>query len=131
MSKYEGCFIPVDKTAALVANGDDKYKPNLKTNFETWGLPPETQKQPDNIEDLTGSRRGDMTIIKYFGVRRSGRNNVHSWLARCVCGRYEKRNAQMWRKASSKGVGDRCAYCLKLERSQSRDFFKRNGFYKD
>jgi len=128
MSVFEKCLIPINRTAKTVTSKGSrfKYKSNVK-NPPTFSTPLKTIKPPKEIENLTGSSRGNMTIIGYIG--KPGRD--HTWLAKCVCGNYETRNGFIWRKALRKNKKDHgCFHCLQHTSIIRSEYYKRNGFGK-
>jgi hypothetical protein len=117
--------IAVNKLAGIVtspAKEIDLYEPDIILTQTVFDAPPKTKAVPSYLQDLTGSKRGKMTIVGYLGYIATssyGRNNrhpPHKWLAKCVCGKYEIRDGSIWRKGLRKNTQDAgCCYCHNFE----------------
>lgn len=115
-------WVPVDSVAARVTSPGVHFNPDKRLQQEIWEAPPECDPMPNNLpDDLSGTRRGRVVIVRYFGRTESGK---HAWLARCVCGKYEIREGASWRRGLRKGKDDLgCQYC------NHHQYLKRNDEY--
>lgn len=68
--------------------------------------------------DLTGEKRGALTVIGYAGDG--------CWLMRCVCGLYTLRRT---RTIARKNMDDMCPSCTKEGAVFKRTFFHQHGRY--
>jgi len=108
---------PINSTAARVIRSGYCHIPDMDQRQPIWDIPPETKQSPKGTIDMTGTKRGKMTIIGYYGSKKSGTNNYHQWIARCVCGRYEIRIAQKFRRRKDDDSNpDCCQICQYIRR---------------
>lgn len=113
--------VPLDAVADRVTRPGPDYGPSKRGVHETRELtnPPATFPVPrgyGSIPDLTGIRRGRLTIIGW--LREPKNSKGQSWLARCDCGRYERRRS----KAITRGPNDTdmCGVCTYNEAQKLR-----------
>lgn len=119
--------VPVDRTAARVVRPGIEFKPtDKKLGQELWEVPPPTLRPPDGCDDLTGTRRGRMTIVGYLDS--AGGKKGSRWLARCDCGKYERRAGPKWRKGLRDERPDHgCQHCQYLNYLKRNDKYRREG----
>lgn len=99
---------PVDAVAARAMSGGAHYTPEWRKPPHTMDAPLPTIPYPNREADLTGSVNGSMRILGYLGRDK--------WLARCVCGKYERRQGIMWRRNLRDGkAGGPCCFCDRRE----------------
>lgn len=101
---------PINSTAARVVSKGVQYVPNKKLTFEIWDTPPPTIPVPSFVKDLIGTRQNRMQIIGYLG---KGNKDKQIMLARCDCGKHEKRIASTWRKM--RAIDDCCQICRHVD----------------
>ena len=70
-----------------------------------------TKPTNPDFKDLTGFKKGWLTVIAYAGRGRS--TGGACWIVRCLCNRYEFRNAKGLVKNNN---ADRCRHCHELRR---------------
>lgn len=103
--------VAVDAVAARVTAPGVHYVPNINLPSTHWGFdPPASSKPQTSVFDLRGSRRGRMEIVGYE-KRADDCDNSHCWIARCDCGRYERRIGRTWRKGMNASKPDACQVC--------------------
>jgi hypothetical protein len=115
--------VAVNKTARIVTSPQEEYKPNKKLNQDIWEAPPTTHiiPVPEGKTNLVGTKRGWMIIVGYFGKNK--------WLAKCVCGKYEKRDGKRWKKGLKNNIEDEgCAYCQHNKHLQKRAHYLSYGY---
>ncbi len=122
---------PGDVTAALVT-APEVNEVSKHTDFRfykgvlTTSFPRDMKRVPDTIKkDLTGMRKGKLTVIGYIGfkLKSGGRKKsgakiklkVHYWQVRCDCGKYETRTNIVLRKKQTYEYKNACAFCWKQE----------------
>jgi hypothetical protein len=112
---------PVDGTAArVVAQGPKGYDSGKKilqalspTPFATIPLP----ANAPSLVDLTGWRRGKLTVIGFHGKKR--------WVCRCVCGYYTLRSARALKNEHN--IQDMCDRCRQVTYLRYRSYFEQTG----
>ena len=83
-------YVAVNKTAGIVTSPQEKYTPNKRLGYECWDVPPAMYNiPPHGLGWMIGTRIDRMVIVGYFG---SSRKIGSLWVARCDCGKYEKRS---------------------------------------
>lgn len=111
-------LLPVDRIAARVTGKGDNWTPETMAFAVEWEERPSLKPCPSNLKDLTGSRRGRVEIVGYFGSQ-SLRKCKHKWVGRCDCGKFVLRNDVSWQRglfANTPDVG--CRRCSRLEQLQ-------------
>jgi hypothetical protein len=90
---------PIDRTAARVISKGTHFEfKATEINREIWEIPPPLVFPiPESIKALIGTKKGDLTVIGYLGAGKANNKGARI-LVRCVCGKYEKRVANKWRK---------------------------------
>jgi hypothetical protein len=76
-----------------------------------------------NFRDLTGLRRGSVTVIGLIQYIENGKSR---WCVRCDCGRHEPRHHYKWFKGYRNEVPDYCSYCSPL--SLEEQVMQMDGF---
>lgn len=118
--------IPIDRVAARVIGAGVKYEPATK------GVPvdsdnplpvakslPAALKDNPSFSDLTGKRRGRLTVV---GVSES---QYSRWVCRCDCGRYTIRSAAAIKNANNEQ--DRCSHCRHLAFLKREEHYRNHG----
>lgn len=120
--------IPIDRVASRVVYTKDHYKFKNPSNEKCSTTPFPTRPIPKNTPDLTGLKKGSLTVIGLYGGIEVGfkrglnknRNKPqgHGWVCKCSCGNYTVRKS----KSLKKKCDDACIECTVLRRS--RDGFE-------
>lgn len=98
---------PLNATAGSVTSKGYAYEPNLKPGApEEFDAPPKSPPIPKNTPDLSGTRFGRLTVVRYHVKR-----NAHGsgWLCRCDCGTYVIRRNKSIKNPTN--TEDRCRQC--------------------
>lgn len=95
------------------------------TDIHYTHRPIRTKPVPDNIEDLTGHKRGALTVVGYYGDHRDGH---HRWVVRCDCGCFTVRRARTLKRAN---MDDYCWGCNMDRAASRREFHAQHGRYPD
>lgn len=113
------------RVVTMPAKEIDLYEQKIHPKERVFDAPPKTKAVPRYLEDLTGTKRGKMTIVGYIGYsfgpnrKNQKKHPPHKWLAKCICGKYEIRDGYLWRKRMKNNTPDLgCAYCNQFERKQ-------------
>jgi len=118
---------PVNKQSAIVTSQGECYTPNKKIQTSDSDTPLKTaplpQKPGRNFLDLTGVRRGRLTVI---GLSADQNNR---WVARCDCGTYTLRTARAIKNPAN--TQDRCEHCRHLAFLKREEFYRRTGKNRD
>jgi len=100
---------PIDRTAAQVVQKGVHYDPTHEDVRWFSELPP-CGNPPHGIPNYIGIKAGYLTVIGY-----SNREGA-KWVCRCVCGRYEHRNAKSLKKNKHSEYGQSCTVCNNTQR---------------
>ena len=118
---------PANKTAALVMSKGCEYNPDIKESSEIESknpieTRPLTDSEKDNpvFHDLTGLRKGRLTVVGICATGKGGR-----WVVRCDCSMYAIRTRKSLQKKNNNV--DRCKECRNLANIKKRDYYKRTG----
>ncbi len=90
---------PLDRQASVVRDGSgDSFDGRVPDWHSHWKAPPLPEAiRPANCPDLSGTRAGRLTVIRYHG---RNPKKGSKWLVRCTCGDYEIRYAPAIKRAS-------------------------------
>ncbi len=118
---YDLGAVPVDANAREVLKPGDHYDPALRPDSQLeWDTPPPAVsrargKHEIPPEDLTGRKRGHLTVVSYWGKSDSGPRGAvaQKWVCRCICGRYAIRTGKTIKNQVQKEV-DCCRMCNHL-----------------
>jgi hypothetical protein len=120
MSHYSKIFssAPVNATAAKVASRSGVQWSPEKDLDKPWQvrsdapLPTRPFRGPPE-NDMTGDRKGRLTIIGQSHTARCSNGKGSAWVVRCTCGYYEIRRIQTWKKLPPERA--MCTHCDYLE----------------
>lgn len=84
---------------------------------------PLTRRVPAGTPDLTGQRRGALTVVGYFGPGRNSKGGSR-WIVRCECGLYSIRRG---RTIKRKNMDDYCSACGRDKADFVRAFMRQHG----
>ena len=86
---------PVDRVAGQVSSRGESFDVNYgNVANKPWDSPIKTVPVLKNMEDLTGIRRGRLTVIGRIDPKIMNSKGGSYWLVRCDCGKYHKRKAK-------------------------------------
>jgi hypothetical protein len=107
------CYAPVNRMAAT---GMRRNEAKLKTIRECPTLHPETFRVISGrlkirTPDITGYKRGRMTIIGFVCMADNEKLSCSQWAARCDCGMYELRTYKNFLRGFIQGRDDCCDNC--------------------
>lgn len=106
--------IPLNKRSAIAMSGGYVYESENDIPRLAYDAPPSMQKVPSDIKDLTGTKRGRVTIVGYLGE--SETLSRRKWIGKCVCGKYVIRMGRSWKRGLNKNEGDRgCIHCIEMD----------------
>ena len=123
---------PINKSASEVTSTGTSYDYPVKTSEEDQPFPhkltpvPRGMSMSSDFTDLTGVRRGRLTVVGYF--RRDGgseRKTSARWSCRCDCGTYTLRKSKALK--SEKNNRDRCKECTHKLNQRKAQYFKLTG----
>lgn len=110
---------PVDKLAAMMLAGGEKYNNRVKIACSHWDTPPPMRQTPHDAPKLVGIRFGRFTVL---GMHKT---LPGSWVVRCSCGDFEIRKAKAIRNPNN--FGDRCVKCRNVAFERKNYEFWANG----
>ncbi|WP_168169281.1 hypothetical protein [Kushneria phosphatilytica] len=119
--EYEYLGQPINKTAARVLSPGEAYTPQTRALMPRWKMPPQTRVVPSGMPNLTGMKRGRMTVIGLL----ADESKKAKWVVRCVCGWYETRSSKAIR--NPKNMQERCQECRHLAYLQRNETWRRTG----
>lgn len=120
---------PVNRNAARVIKDGVNYSLSHKANVLYQRTPLPTQKPSkeqlnhSNFFDLTGERRGRLTVLGQL------LGNARWWVCRCDCGNYTLRRAKAVKNKNNEQ--DRCDECRHLAYMKREEHFRRTGKNRD
>ncbi len=109
---------PINGTAArVIARGESFAYRQLESEVCS-STPLPLKPLPDNMEDLTGTKFGRLTVVGP-SAGKGGR-----WVCRCSCGNYVHRRTKAVEQAAQDSA---CPQCYLLAVSKRADFIRRTG----
>lgn len=114
---------PVDSVADRVTRPGVEYVPSKKLAQDCWDVKPPTLPAPSNAKEMMGLRRGRLVIVGYLGKKK--------WLARCDCGKFERRDGKNFRNGVRDGIWDGCQYCQHAAYLRRHDEYRQHGANRD
>ena len=113
------CDRPVNKMAARVLNKGVTFTPEKKIQTQDQPTPLAMKPIPKGVKDLTGNRRGRLTVIGFFDSPKI------IWVVRCDCGMYTaRRNKAILNKNNEQ---DRCEECRHLAHLKRTEVYRTTG----
>lgn len=103
---------PVDITAAKVVGSGVRFYPKVKR--APMQAPPFTNEScPERAHDLTGLRKGRITVVRFHHYNRKQVNAKKRkiWLCQCDCGNYMFVTSHSFLKKDRPGHEIRCEAC--------------------
>ena len=128
MNELKGHEKPVNKTAAIVTSKGFEYVSSKLIRIKESKNPIKLKKIPDSyflsdsFNDLTGRRRGRLTVLGLSAVGKG-------WVVRCDCGVYTIRKAKAILNENNEQ--DRCEECRHLAHLKRNEYRLRTGKCKD
>ena len=110
---------PIDRVAARVTGVSDRYIPDVNILTADQATPIRVRQLPWNFrpaDDLTGTRRGRLTVIGLSADFNS------RWVVRCDCGVYTLRTPKAVKNESNET--DRCGECRHLSYLKRKDLWR-------
>ena len=114
---------PVNSTASKVMQKGQHFEYENKSSQIESDSPIPTMNSNKNTKDLTGIRRGRLTVI---GLSRDIQKR---WVVKCDCGKYTIRTAKAIKNKNNNA--DACTECHNLMYMKKYDYWKRTGMDKN
>lgn len=126
---------PVDRQTALSNGGGLGHTwSKLNPSVRQWDDLPQTLREPvPGSPDYRGLKFGRLTVVGLLDRLSSGfpgkpgnpSRKPAKWLVRCVCGRFEHRQAKAFRAVHSEH--DRCEHCRRAAIERRRAWSQQTG----